>query len=314
MNVYFEPRKLRLDASAVAIGMFDGVHLGHRHVLAKLRERGDALGVPTVLITFDPHPRSVVRENGAPPMLCRLPERLQLLQDTGAIDHCLVLHFDRQRASEEVEDFARGLLVETLGTRALVVGVNFACGKARRGNVSEMQRFGAAWGFSVHPQSLRPAPPGDEHQAACSSSEVRRLVALGDVEGAARMLGRAHVVRAALQRRGGAAGARLRLPGGMCLPPEGAYAAQLRGSSRGDAWRSTVINILGPTSPGDDAVLARVEDEAVVGLPADIDIRFQRRLGPMEPSPSIDRIRLMNSSHRSFVATSACPCPCISHR
>src|SRR5574337_1506089 len=81
MNVYFEPRKLRLDASAVAIGMFDGVHLGHRHVLAKLRERGDALGVPTVLITFDPHPRSVVRENGAPPMLCRLPERLQLLQD-----------------------------------------------------------------------------------------------------------------------------------------------------------------------------------------------------------------------------------------
>ena len=121
----------RSPAQVVAIGMFDGLHIGHRQVLQRLRALGDRLGLPTLVLTFDPHPRSVVGRQPPPRLLCTVDERLDLLAASGLVDAALVLPFDVARSQEPVERFVADTLVGMLGARALVVGANFACGHQR---------------------------------------------------------------------------------------------------------------------------------------------------------------------------------------
>ena len=130
-----------LGATVVVIGNFDGVHLGHRRVLARAREIADERGLPVVAVTFDPHPMSVLRPEHAPTQLTTIERRADLLGEAGA-DHVLALPFDRDMASWAPEDFAQRVLVDTVHAAAVVVGANFRFGSRAAGDVATLQAFG----------------------------------------------------------------------------------------------------------------------------------------------------------------------------
>jgi riboflavin kinase / FMN adenylyltransferase len=217
--------------TAVTIGAYDGVHLGHRALLGDLSARAEAAGLSTVVVTFDRHPAYVVRPGTAPRQLTTLDQKLELLAECG-IDRTLVVPFDEVRASESAEDFVREVLVDELGARLVVVGEDFHFGHGRRGNVALLRTLGAQHGFEVVGVSLT----GDG-RAPVSSTRIRGLLAEGDVESAARMLGRPHEVRGPVVRGDGRGGrdlgfptANLALPEELALPADAVYAGHFRRS------------------------------------------------------------------------------------
>jgi riboflavin kinase/FMN adenylyltransferase len=214
-----------MPGTAVTIGAYDGVHLGHRALLRDLRERAAAAGLSTVVVTFDRHPAYVVRPESAPKQLTGLEQKLELLGECG-IDRTVVLPFDKARADESAEDFVRDVLVEELGARLVVVGEDFHFGHARRGNVELLRRLGAEHGFDVVGVALT----GDGAEAV-SSTRIRALLAEGDVEVAAALLGRPHEVRGPVVRGDGRGGPELGFPTAnlavaddIVLPADAVYA------------------------------------------------------------------------------------------
>ena len=212
--------------SVVTIGAYDGVHLGHRVLLSRVRSMADALGAAAAVVTFDRHPATVVRPASAPKLLTDLEQKLELLDGTG-MDYAYVVRFDEERARESAEDFVHGLLVDCLAARAVVVGHDFHFGHGRLGNVPLLQVMGAELGFDVLGVSLVGDGPGTE---AVSSTRIRRLLAAGDVEASAVLLGRPHEVRGTVvegDRRGRDLGyptANVVVPDQILLPADGIYA------------------------------------------------------------------------------------------
>jgi riboflavin kinase/FMN adenylyltransferase len=181
-------------------------------------------------VTFDRHPASVVRPDSAPKLLCDLPQRLELLAETG-LDYTLVVRFDEVRAKEAPEDFVREVLVGALGARAVVVGADFHFGHRRLGNVALLEEMGADHDFEVvglDLVGLDGLPASGE--AEVSSTAIRRALAEGDLPTATAMLGRAHEVRGPVVRGDGRARelgfrtANLAVPEEICLPADGIYA------------------------------------------------------------------------------------------
>jgi riboflavin kinase / FMN adenylyltransferase len=214
-----------MPGTAVTIGAYDGVHLGHRALLRDLSARAKAAGLSTVVITFDRHPAGVVRPDSAPLQLTDLEQKLELLSTCG-IDHTVVVPFDRTRANESAEDFVKEFLVDTLGARLVVVGEDFHFGHKRRGNVALLTELGAKYGFEVIGARLT----GDGTDVV-SSTRIRELVAEGDVEAAAVLLGRPHEVRGPVVRGDGRGGPELGFPTAnlllgddIALPADGMYA------------------------------------------------------------------------------------------
>jgi riboflavin kinase/FMN adenylyltransferase len=183
--------------TVVTIGAFDGVHLGHRRLIQRVRTTALEIGALSVVVTFDRHPASVVRPGSAPLLLTDLDQKLSLLSATGT-DLTLVLHFDAARAAEPAEDFVAEVLVGCLNARAVVVGHDFHFGRDREGDVALLQRMGARLGFDVTGIRLLRAvagPGGEEGPDAISSTRIRRLVDAGEVGAAARLLGRWYQLR-----------------------------------------------------------------------------------------------------------------------
>ncbi|HXN59105.1 MAG TPA: bifunctional riboflavin kinase/FAD synthetase [Acidimicrobiales bacterium] len=214
-----------MPGTAVTIGAYDGVHLGHRSLLRDLRERAAAAGLSTVVVTFDRHPAYVVRPESAPKQLTSLEQKLELLAECG-IDRTVVVPFDKARADESAEDFVREVLVEELEARLVVVGEDFHFGHGRRGNVGLLRRLGAEHDFDVVGVALT----GDGAEAV-SSTRIRALLAKGDVEVAAALLGRSHEVRGPVVRGDGRGGpelgfptANVAVPDDIALPADGVYA------------------------------------------------------------------------------------------
>ena len=215
--------------TAVTIGAYDGVHLGHRALLADLSARAAAAGLSTVVVTFDRHPASVVRPESAPKQLTGLEQKLELLADAG-IARTVVIPFDAARANESAEDFVREVLVDQLGARLVVVGEDFHFGHGRKGNVELLRELGAQHGFDVVGVGLT----GDGTEAV-SSTRIRSLIAAGAVEDAGRLLGRPHEVRGLVVRGDGRGGpelgfptANLSVPDDIALPADGVYAGHYR--------------------------------------------------------------------------------------
>ncbi|MGH9125285.1 MAG: bifunctional riboflavin kinase/FAD synthetase [Acidimicrobiales bacterium] len=212
-------------AYAVTIGSFDGVHVGHQHVIGKVRARAAALGVASAVVTFDRHPATVVRPASAPKLLTDLDQKLELL-DAAGVDCCLVIRFDRERSEESAEDFVTTVLSAQLHARTVVVGQDFHFGHGRRGDVALLTRMGRQLGFEVEGIDLVAAGGGPP----VSSTRIRRLLAEGRVEEAASGLGRDHQVRGHVQRgdgRGRTLGfptANVPVPADICLPSDGIYA------------------------------------------------------------------------------------------
>ncbi|HLM63053.1 MAG TPA: bifunctional riboflavin kinase/FAD synthetase [Acidimicrobiales bacterium] len=219
------------EGTAITIGAYDGVHLGHRAVISEVRRRAAALGLRSAVVTFDRHPASVVRPASAPLLLTDLDQKIELLAETG-VDYCLVVTFDERRSTESAEDFVHEVLVGCLNARTVVVGEDFHFGHGRAGNVPLLRKLGAQLGFTVEGLELvgaagSPADAGDQ----VSSTRIRRLLSAGDVTGAAALLGRPHEVRGVVSHgdaRGGTQlgypTANVSVPGSILLPADGIYA------------------------------------------------------------------------------------------
>ena len=132
--------------SAVTIGAYDGVHVGHQRLLARLREVAAERHCASAVVTFDQHPALVVRPESAPKLLTDLDTRLELLAETG-VDYTVVVHFDIERSLEPAEDFVRTVLVDCLDARVVAVGRDFHFGHNREGNVALLRRMGPELGL-----------------------------------------------------------------------------------------------------------------------------------------------------------------------
>ncbi|HEY8767359.1 MAG TPA: bifunctional riboflavin kinase/FAD synthetase [Dehalococcoidia bacterium] len=174
--------------SAVTIGVFDGVHRGHQHLVAALCERARAEGLAAVALTFNPHPRTVLHPGNAVTYLTSLEERIELLQALG-LDAVGVLAFTSELAQLSPRDFL-ALLVDELQMRLLMVGPDFALGRNRSGTIGVMRQVGEELGFRVEV-----APLLAEDGEKVGSSSVRQALSEGDVVLVARLLGRPFSLR-----------------------------------------------------------------------------------------------------------------------
>jgi riboflavin kinase/FMN adenylyltransferase len=218
----------------VTIGAYDGVHVGHRHLIAQVMTLATELQCASAVVTFDRHPAKVVRPESAPRVLTDLDQKLELLAATG-VDYTLVVHFDERRSHESAEDFVTEVLVGCLRAQAVVVGHDFHFGHGRQGDVPLLQRMGARYGFDVHGLRLVSDEAGRQ---PVSSTRIRQLLAEGRVEQAAILLGRPHEVRGMVERgdrRGRELGfptANLAVPAEIQLPADGIYAGWYLGPDR----------------------------------------------------------------------------------
>jgi riboflavin kinase/FMN adenylyltransferase len=245
--------------SAVTIGAYDGVHLGHQALLAELGRRARAGGLTTAVVTFDRHPASVVRPESAPRLLCDLDQKLELLAACG-VERTVVLRFDEERANETAEAFVHEVIEGALDAKLVVVGEDFHFGHGRKGSVGLLTELGGAGGYEVEGVRLRSSGDGPLAQAI-SSTRIRALVADGNVVEAARLLGRPHQVRGVVvrgDRRGGAElgfpTANLDVPGAIALPATGIYAGWYERPD-GSRWASAVSVGRRPTFYGEDGEL-----------------------------------------------------------
>jgi riboflavin kinase / FMN adenylyltransferase len=217
-----------LGRTVVTVGNFDGVHLGHQHVLRRASEVGRQLGdLPVVVVTFDPHPIAVLRPEHAPQTLTSIATRAELLGAAGA-DDVLVVPFTRDMAGWSPERFVTQILVGALHARAVVVGANFRFGVRASGDVSTLVELGAAHDFSAEGIALDGGPQ------VWSSTYVRNCLAAGDVEGAAEALGHPFTVRGEVVK-GDQRGRELGYPTAnvptsamRAAPADGVYAGWLR--------------------------------------------------------------------------------------
>jgi riboflavin kinase / FMN adenylyltransferase len=175
---------LRHRGCVATIGNYDGVHRGHQHIIAALRERASALGLPAVVVTFEPTPREYFEGAAAPSRLTRLREKLAALESCG-VDRVVVLRFDDRMRSMAAAEFVDRLLVDGLGVRHLVVGHDFHFARRREGTIETLRTAGQVHGFTVE-EVDQFLVDGER----VSSSLVREALNRGDLGRATRLLGR----------------------------------------------------------------------------------------------------------------------------
>jgi riboflavin kinase / FMN adenylyltransferase len=217
-----------LDGSVVTVGMFDGVHRGHRALLDRVAAEAAQRGVPAAAVTFDRHPLAVLRPGSEPPLLTTLDRKVELLGQAG-MAVVLVLEFTGELSHLGADDFAAQVLFDGLAARAVVVGENFRFGHKAAGDPALLAELGRPRGVEVVAVGLH--AHGDQ---VVSSTRVRGELAAGDVAAAAASLGRPYAVEGEVvegDRRGrpllGVPTANLAVPAGIALPGDGVYAGHL---------------------------------------------------------------------------------------
>ena len=281
-----------LGRTVVVIGNFDGVHLGHQHVLGRAREVAVEQGLTVVAVTFDPHPMAVLRPEHAPVQLTTIDTRAELLTAAGA-EHVLAVPFDRDMAGWTPEEFVQRVLVDTLHATAVVVGANFRFGSRAAGDVATLRAAGETSGFEVEGLALDGGP------MVWSSTYVRQCLAAGDVAGAAEALGRPYAVRGTVVR-GDQRGRELGFPtanvptdGLTAVPADGVYAGRLRRLDTGETYPAAISVGTNPTFDGfrerrvESYVLDRV-DLDLYGV--EVEVSFVERLRGMVAFESVDRL------------------------
>ncbi|MEZ0095405.1 bifunctional riboflavin kinase/FAD synthetase [Streptacidiphilus sp. EB129] len=215
--------------SVVTIGSFDGVHRGHQLIINQAIRHARELGVRSVVVTFDPHPSEVVRPGSHPALLAPHPRRAELMAELG-VDAVLVIPFTEAFSQVSPEDFVRRVLVDALHTTVIVEGPNFRFGHRASGNVALLAELGEHYGFTL---DLCDLTEQAENGTPLSSTLARRLVAEGDVAGAAEVLGRPHRVEGIVVR-GAQRGRELGFPTAnvatvphTAIPADGVYAGWL---------------------------------------------------------------------------------------
>jgi riboflavin kinase/FMN adenylyltransferase len=218
----------------ITIGNFDGVHLGHQTLFAKVKERSGAVGGQAVVITFDPHPIKLMRPDKQLPLLTTTAQKVKLLSGLG-VDVIIVHPFTPEFGALPARDFVERYLVQRLGAREVVIGHDYRFGRNREGNISYLQTLGAEFGFPVHVVDAIQI-----NNTVVSSTLIRTLIQNGQVQEAQGFLGRAYEVTGKVihgHGRGarllGFPTANLSLDNNLLLPAPGIYAvrAELQGRS-----------------------------------------------------------------------------------
>jgi riboflavin kinase/FMN adenylyltransferase len=222
-----------VSATVVTVGTFDGVHRGHRDVVERLVARSRQLKIPSVLVTFEPHPLEIVNPAAAPLLLTTHDEKQEVLAETG-IDYLAVVPFTAKLAAYSAEDFVELILRRCFRLRELLIGYDHGFGRQRAGNVNMLRTLGERDGFKV--DVVDPVSTADGHSV--SSTSIRRAVAGGDLDRAAEALGRLYSVSGRVvegSQRGRQIGfPTLNLgppPPRKLLPPEGVYAVRVQTSA-----------------------------------------------------------------------------------
>ncbi len=223
----------------VTIGVFDGVHRGHAEIIGKAVDLAAQRGVPSVLVTFVPHPSEVVRPGTHPPVLTSIVRRAELVEQLG-VDVFCALPFTLEFSRMPPEEFAYHALVERLHAVGVIVGENFRFGHKAAGDVALLQRLGQSFGFTAHGIGLLRDADGD---TPLSATYVRSCVKAGQLRAASEALGRPHRVDGVVERgdqRGRELGfptANLRTDAWAAVPADGVYAGRV---FRLDEWGRTV--------------------------------------------------------------------------
>ena len=216
--------------TTVTVGTFDGVHRGHQDVLARLVRRSRAVGLASVLVTFEPHPLTVVRPDAAPLLLTLPEEKAEILAELG-LDYVAVLPFTRQLAAYDAEQFVDLVLRRRYRMRELLIGYDHGFGRGRSGDVSTLRTLGDRLGFALQVVGAVSA----DGERPVSSTVVRRAVMAADFATAAEALGRPYSVSGRVvpgAGRGRSLGYRTLnlapIPSRKLLPPAGVYAVRVQ--------------------------------------------------------------------------------------
>lgn len=275
-------------SSAVTIGVFDGVHLGHQHLFSVLRAEAQRQGLKTVAVTFRNHPRLFLYPDRPFPLLTTPEERIRLIRQQ-AVDSVIPLTFDADLARVPAEEFLHAL-VARLGMRLLVAGQDFALGYHREGTLSVVRELGEKMGFTV-----TVVPPFLLDGAVVSSSAIRRAVLEGRVEEATRLLGRPPALEGTVRpgvgrgRQLGYPTANLEVDAGLAIPANGIYATWTL--LEGKRWPSATSIGVRPTF-GESA---RTIETYILGFSGNLygqrlRLEFVRRLRDERAFPSIQAL------------------------
>ena len=277
--------------TVVSVGNFDGVHLAHLEVVRRMAESARSLGGKPVVVTFEPHPLRILRPDVAPRLLTPLPVKLRLLEQAG-VEAVLVLPFTRDLSLMTASDFAREVLAGTLHAREVHEGYNFHFGHKAQGNVNTLDALGKEMGFAsvVYPElTLR------GHHV--SSSEIRKLIANGEVGKARTLLGRPFSIFSN-PGRGRGYGHKYTVPTinlsryDELVPADGVYITWLR---VGDECFDAVTNIGNRPTFGADSFA--IESHLLNFHPIEVlaqtnlELIFLKRLRPEIKFPSVDALR-----------------------
>jgi len=211
----------------LAIGVFDGVHLGHQAVISTSARHAREAGGTPVVMTFDPHPVKVLRPNHAPHLLTATQHKTALIRDLG-VDHLLVQHFDRQFAATPPEEFVQQLVTHAKPLREICVGHEWSFGQGRAGNLALLKQLGTTYDFDV--VGVQAVTVNGE---VVSSTAIRRAIADGNLIKATQMLGREYTIVGAV-KTGEKLGRKLGFPTANLsahseqFPPNGVYVAEAR--------------------------------------------------------------------------------------
>lgn len=265
--------------TALTIGNFDGVHLGHKRLIHRVLDFAREHNLTPALLTFDPHPSRIVAPNRAPQLLTTLEQRRKLIHAEG-IEHLEVLPFTAETAKLTAEQFVEQVVVGKLAARAVVVGHNFRFGHRAAGDVGMLRELGRKYGFQtdvVDPVTWR--------RIIISSSEIRARIQAGDVSRACRMLGRAYALEGKVVH-GHGIGSKKTVPTlnlgttAEVLPAVGVYITQTRDLSGGAEWRSVTNVGYRPTFGSDDrlGVETFLLDPLEGPSPGAIGVEFLKRI------------------------------------
>jgi riboflavin kinase/FMN adenylyltransferase len=284
------PRRWELEGRhVVSVGVYDGVHRGHRHVLGMVIGSAAARGDRSAVLTFDRHPMSVVAPERAPRLLTTLGRRIELFGDLG-LDVTGVLAFQRHVRDLSPEDFVGDILVGVFRASAIVIGEDFRFGRDRAGDVASLRDYGDRWDFEVEVVGL---VNGD---GPLSSTRIRTLIADGDIGAAAEALGRpfelpGRVVQG--EGRGTTIGiptANLDVPLGLAVPARGVYAVRVE--IPGEGTVPAVANIgIRPTFGGTrETVEVHLLDRNDDLYGADLRVCFEARIRDERKFPSVEEL------------------------
>jgi riboflavin kinase/FMN adenylyltransferase len=289
-----EPSPVHADlrGCVACIGVFDGVHRGHQSLVGIARHRADALGVPLVAITFEPHPMAVVGPRIAPPSLATVPHRVELLRHAGA-DAVDVLRFDEVLSAMDPQEFVHRVLVERLHVREIVVGQDFRFGHRAAGTYDTLVAEGERHGFRAIA-----APLVGDGLERWSSTAIRALVVEGDVAAAAVALGRPYRLDGVVvhgDHRGRELGyptANLAWSGTPTVPADGVYAGWLRVLGMGTDLPAAISVGTNPQFDGRERrVEAFVLDRDDLDLyGSEVGVSFVERIRGQQTFASVDAL------------------------